>query len=302
MSAAAADRVGVRLPPGAALRDLGEHAWDIAQPERVYQLVHPDLPADFPALRALHASAQQLPTPLDRFVGREREMRDLTKALAEHRLVTVTGPGGSGKTRLAVQVAREQADTSSTDEDGEALVVFVDLAPLSDPALLPERLAAALGGGRRTADGVHRDGVRRPGYSVLVIADNCEHLPTAGRLVGDLLAHAVGVRVLATSREPLRVPGEQEFDRCRCPTRPMKPTGPRYWRRQRCGCSRTVRRRPIPPSSSRTPTRLRWPRSVAGWTGCRWRSSCAHRGCARLVPARCWRSWPARCTCWRSLA
>jgi predicted ATPase/class 3 adenylate cyclase len=218
VSGAAAGRVGARLPAGAALRDLGEHRLrDIAEPERLYQLVHPDLPGDFPALRALHASARQLPMSLDSFVGREREMRDLTKALAGHRLVTVTGPGGSGKTRLAVQVAREQADTSPSDEDGDALVVFVDLSPLSDPGLLPERFAAALGvrlqPDRPMAEAV---GPALAGRRVLLVVDNCEHLPTAGRLVGDLLAHAAGVRVLATSREPLRVPGEQEF-----PLRPL---------------------------------------------------------------------------------
>jgi predicted ATPase/class 3 adenylate cyclase len=218
VSAAAAGRLGARLPAGVALRDLGEHRLrDIAEPERLYQLVHPDLPTGFPALRALHAWARQLPVPLDSFVGREPELRDLAKALAEHRLVTVTGPGGSGKTRLAVQVAREQADTSSSEQDGDQLIAFVDLAPLSDPGLLPERLAAGLGvrlqPDRPMAEAI---GSALGGRGVLLVADNCEQLPTVGQMVGDLLVHAAGVRVLATSREPLRVPGEQEF-----PLRPL---------------------------------------------------------------------------------
>jgi predicted ATPase/class 3 adenylate cyclase len=218
VSAAAAARVGSCLPAGAVLRDLGEHRLrDIAQAERVYQLVHPDLPADFPALRALHASAQQLPLPLDSFVGRESEIRDLTKALAGHRLVTVTGPGGSGKTRLAVQVVRELADTSSSEPDDNDRIVFVDLSPLSDPGLLPERVATALGVRLQPDQPMGEAiGVGLAGRRVLLVADNCEHLPTAGRLVGELLMHAAGLRLLATSREPLRVAGEQEF-----PLRPL---------------------------------------------------------------------------------
>jgi len=211
LSEAVAVLVADRLPADGWLRDLGQHRLrDMAEPERLFQLQHPDLAAEFPALRALHATGHQLPLQLDSFVGRERELAEVPKMLDSHRLVTLTGPGGSGKTRLSLQVAAELA--SEGWDEGAGQVVFVDLAPLADPALLAERLAAALGV-RTSPDAPVADtiAVVLAGRRVLLVADNCEHLPTAGRVLADLVMQAGGVRVLATSREPLRVRGEQEY-------------------------------------------------------------------------------------------
>jgi class 3 adenylate cyclase len=131
--------VGV-LPAGAALRDLGEHRLaDLVRPERVFQLLHPDLPADFPPPRSPDALPHNLPVQLTALVGRERELADLRRLLAGTRLLTLTGTGGCGKTRLALQAA---ADALGDHPDG---VWLADLAPLSDPALVQQTAGAALG-------------------------------------------------------------------------------------------------------------------------------------------------------------
>jgi predicted ATPase/class 3 adenylate cyclase len=208
VSTAVATAAGERLPSGGSLRDLGKHRLrDFDEPERLFQLEHPELPSEFPALRALHASGHQLPMQLDSFIGRELELAAVVKLLGSHRLVTLTGPGGSGKTRLALHAAAQLA----VDEE-EGQVVFVDLVPVSDPAMLAERFAAALGV-RTTPETPIAEtvSVALAGRPVLLVADNCEHLPDAGPVLADLLAQAAGVRVLATSREPLRVRGEQEY-------------------------------------------------------------------------------------------
>jgi class 3 adenylate cyclase len=189
VSAAVAEAVATRLPDAVSLLDLGEHRLrDIVGSHRIFQVRHPDLQARFPALRALHAARPQLPVWLDSFVGREREIVELTKLTSSHRLVTITGPGGSGKTRLAVELVRGLSDGPG-DEDGE--VRFVDLAALSDPALLEERLAAALGVPLRPdATMAETMVLTLAGRGLLLVADNCEHLPTAGPVLHDLLAAA----------------------------------------------------------------------------------------------------------------
>ncbi len=121
------------------MRDLGAHRLrDLARPEQVYQLCHADLPDDFPALRSLSALPNNLPVQLTSFVGREAEIAEVRELLGRSRLLTLTGAGGSGKTRLALQVA---AETLDDHPDG---VWWVDLAPISDPALVASEVASAL--------------------------------------------------------------------------------------------------------------------------------------------------------------
>ena len=136
------------LPDGASLRDLGEHRLkDLQRPEHLFQVVLPDLPADFPPLRTLDAVPHNLPLQLTSFVGRERELAEVAGLLGTQRLLTLTGPGGTGKTRLALQAAAEAIEGYP---DG---VWFVDLAPLADAALVPDAALAAVGARGRTGPG-----------------------------------------------------------------------------------------------------------------------------------------------------
>lgn len=128
------------LPDGVRLRDLGEHRLkDLSRPERLYQLVIEGLRADFPALKSLEARPNNLPLQLTSFVGREKQVTKAVELVAEHRLVTLTGPGGTGKTRLALQTAAEVLPRFA---DG---AFFVDLAPLADPAQVSAALAQVIG-------------------------------------------------------------------------------------------------------------------------------------------------------------
>lgn len=134
------DLVRDHLPAGAGFKDLGEHRLrDLERPEHVFQLFHPDLPADFPALRSLEALPNNLPQQLTSFVGRETEIAQVKRLLTSTRLLTLTGPGGSGKTRLSLQVA---ADILEGYGEG---VWQVELAPLADAALVPQAVAQVLG-------------------------------------------------------------------------------------------------------------------------------------------------------------
>ena len=193
------------LPAGASMLDLGSHRLkDLERAERIYQVVHPDLEADFPPLRSLDAYRHNLPLQPSSFIGRQREMAEVKRALTEHRLLTLTGAGGSGKTRLALQAAAEVVDGY---RDG---VWLVDMAPLADPQLLLPSVMHSLGGreepGRPLADTLKA--FLRTKH-LLLILDNCEHLVApAASLASSILAECPDVRVLATSREPLRIAGE----------------------------------------------------------------------------------------------
>jgi predicted ATPase/class 3 adenylate cyclase len=196
------------LPEGASLRDLGSHRLkDLGEPEHVHQLVHPDLRAEFPALKSLDAHPHNLPLQLSSFVGREAEVTDVGRLLGQHRLVTLLGPGGIGKTRLALQAAAEALDSSS---DG---VFFVDLAPVRDPELVPGAIATSLGLRELPGQSISATVVEHLGLKhVLLVLDNLEQLlPAVARSVAELLAAGPHVRLLATSRAPLRVRGEQEY-------------------------------------------------------------------------------------------
>jgi predicted ATPase/DNA-binding CsgD family transcriptional regulator len=195
-----------RLPEGAWLTDLGTHALrDLPRPERVVQLCHPDLVNEFPPLRVTKATvSQRLPAQFTSFVGRNGELTRVQELLADHRLVTVTGAGGAGKTRLAVQVAGQLAGEFSGG------TWYVDLAPITDPALVPTTAARALGlpdqPGRSTMDTLTRFIADR---QMLVVLDNCEHLLDAcAALMVALLEACPGLTLLATSREPIGVAGE----------------------------------------------------------------------------------------------
>ncbi len=194
------------LPEGAWLTDLGTHPLrDLPRPERVAQLCHPDLVNEFPPLRVSGTFvSQHLPVQLTSFVGRQAEMKRLRESVSGNRLVTLTGAGGVGKTRLAVQITAQL-----TGEFGDG-VGYVDLAPITDPELVPVTVARALGlldqPGRSTIDTVLRFVRDR---QMLVVLDNCEHLLDAcAELIAALLGGAPGLTVLATSREPIGVAGE----------------------------------------------------------------------------------------------
>jgi hypothetical protein len=128
------------LPPGASLIDLGQHRLpDISELEHVFQLAHPDLEKDFPPLKSLNNFRQNLPVQLTSFVGRGRERETVATLIGDHRVVTLIGSGGSGKTRLAIQVGADQFGNFSNG------VRFADLAPLSDPTLVVDTIASAIG-------------------------------------------------------------------------------------------------------------------------------------------------------------
>jgi predicted ATPase/class 3 adenylate cyclase/DNA-binding CsgD family transcriptional regulator len=198
-----------RLPADAWLTDLGTHPLrDLPRPERVVQLCHPDLVNEFAPLRTSKAiAATNLPAQLTSFVGRDGELTQLRELLLDNRVVTLTGAGGAGKTRLAVQVAAQMAGEFGRFPDG---VWYVDLAPLTDPDLVAVTVARALGlpdqPGRSTMDTVLRFVRDR---QMLVVLDNCEHLLDASaELVVALLSEAGRLTVLATSREAIGVAGE----------------------------------------------------------------------------------------------
>jgi predicted ATPase/class 3 adenylate cyclase len=193
--------------PEAAFRDLGEHRLkDLERLEHLFQLVASGMETEFPPLRSLDALRDSLPAQLSSFVGRAREKQQLLQLVDAARLVTLTGPGGTGKTRLSIEVA---AAVAGRFPDG---VVFVPLATITDPALLIPTLAGALG---------LREAPSRPvrdvliahikERSILLVLDNFEQLIAAAQTVGELLAAAPRVSMIVTTREPLWIAGEQEF-------------------------------------------------------------------------------------------
>jgi len=201
--------LGHNLPAGVGLRDLGEHRLkDLTEPQRLFQLVIPGLPAEFPPLRTIGLRPDDLPTSLTRFIGRRRELAQACTLLQreEVRLVTLTGPGGTGKTRLALEVARGLVRAFP---DG---VVFVGLAAVQDPGLVLPTIAQALG--IREAPGqpplenlAAQVGDRR----LLLVLDNFEQVLPAAAMVVELLVACPRLRVLVTSRAALRVSGEHTF-------------------------------------------------------------------------------------------
>jgi predicted ATPase/class 3 adenylate cyclase len=204
-SRAVHDLVVDRLPHGSTLVDLGTHRLrDLGRSEHVYGLSHPDLPGAFQPLRSLDALPNNLPDQLTTFVGRVRELEEVTGLLASGRLVTLTGAGGCGKTRLAAQAA---AETLERSPDG---TWWVELAPLTNPDGVDQALAESLAvrplPGQSSLDAAI---ARLAGARALIVLDNCEHLlPACGEVTEAVLRACPEVTVLATSRAPLGVPGE----------------------------------------------------------------------------------------------
>jgi predicted ATPase/class 3 adenylate cyclase len=201
--------LGDRLPAGAALRDLGKHRLrDLLEPERVTQVVVDGLPDRFPPLQSLERHPTNLPVQPNELIGRDRELLALRRLMLDQgaRLVTLTGPGGTGKTRLALQAA---ADLLDAFEDGAFLV---DLAPLTTHDLVLPAIASVLGV-RETGGLSLRESLSAylAGQRLLLVLDNFEHLIGAAADVADLLASGEGWAVLATSRAPLRLKAEREF-------------------------------------------------------------------------------------------
>ncbi|MGN6699971.1 MAG: ATP-binding protein, partial [Thermomicrobiales bacterium] len=209
LSQATAALVADALPPDTALKDLGDHYLrDYPQPERLWQLTIAGLPADFPPPRARAAGPLNLPVPPTPLVGREREVAAVSALLRAPaaRLVTLTGPGGVGKTRLGLLVAAGLADDF---RDG---VAFVPLAAVSDPALVVPAIAAALG---------VREVVGQPlaatlaaflrARRLLLLLDNVEQVLPAAAALADLLAACPAVTLLVTSRAALRIAAEREY-------------------------------------------------------------------------------------------
>jgi predicted ATPase/class 3 adenylate cyclase len=206
VSQATADLVRDDLRDGIALLDLGEHRLrDLSRPERIFQIVHPDLARDFPRLASLESFGGNLPVQLTSFVGRDDDVARIVAMLDESSLVTLTGTGGVGKTRLAVQVAAEMVERFG---DG---AWFCELAAVDDGEAMAQAVAATLGC------------LQRPGLSLaesiveyvklrelLVVLDNCEHLlDEASDLAAAVVRSCPHVRVIATSREALDVAGER---------------------------------------------------------------------------------------------
>jgi predicted ATPase/class 3 adenylate cyclase len=201
--------LGGDLPSGVGLRDLGEHGLkDLPRPQRLVQLIIPGMTADFPALRTVGSRPTNLPAQLTRFVGRRREVAAVRELLerSEVRLLTLSGPGGTGKTRLAVRVAAELIEAFP---DG---MVFVGLAPITDSELVLPAIAQALG--VREAAGrslLHSLAERVGDARHLLVVDNFEQVLAAAPVVVDLLAACPRLTALVTSRAALQVTGEHTY-------------------------------------------------------------------------------------------
>ncbi len=196
------------VPPGVELRDLGKHRLkDLSEPEAIFQVVAEGLQTEFPSLRTLDAIPNNLPRLLTSFVGRDNELEEALRLLEISRLLTLTGPGGTGKTRLALQVA---AEIASEFPDG---VFFVDLAPVTDVEALPSRILETLGfpASTRQESPRMRLATQLTGKELLVLLDNFEQLLDGAPLVLEMLRSSHGIKILVTSRAPLRVSGEQEM-------------------------------------------------------------------------------------------
>ena len=220
LSRAAHDLVADRLPVGAALVDCGVHRLrDLGRPEHVFALVHVALPDDQRPLRWLDSLPNNLPAQLTSFVGRVRELEEVGRTLGETRLLTLTGAGGSGKTRLALQAA---ADALERFPDG---AWWVDLSPVTDPGLVGDAVAAAIG--VRASVGISALQVscaHLAGRRVLIVLDNCEHvLEDAAAVATTLISACAEVSVLATSRARLGVGGETDW---RVPSLSLPPRVP----------------------------------------------------------------------------
>ncbi|TFG69441.1 MAG: hypothetical protein E4H24_00540 [Thermomicrobiales bacterium] len=201
---------------GVRLLDLGEHRLkDLSAPVRIRQVVADGLTSDFPPIRSLDAHPNNLPTQLTTFVGRDPELAEVTRLLATSRLLTLTGPGGTGKTRLSLQLAGQASDAFPEG------VFFVPLEPVRDPMLIAPRIAGVVG----VAEGSTQPIVDSltdwlHDKRVLLVLDNFEQVVAGAPIVADLLRAAPSLKVIVTSRAALHVSGEQEYPVPGLPTPP----------------------------------------------------------------------------------
>jgi predicted ATPase len=195
------------LPEGIGFRDLGEHRLrDLPDPEHLYQVLAEGLPDEFPALKTADGRPNNLPTPLTTFVGRERELEDLKEILGTARMVTLTGPGGTGKTRLSIQAAHHLLPDF---EDG---AYFVPLAAITEPSLVAPTISEVLG--VREAAGkapVEQLAEHLRDRELLLVLDNLEQIVEAASDIALLLSKTERLRILTTTREPLGITGEREY-------------------------------------------------------------------------------------------
>ena len=200
ISEATAQLVQDDLSGEISLRELGSHRLkDLQRPEQIFQLIHPDLPADFPELKSLDAQPHNLPVQLTSFVGRDQEIEEVSGLLATSRLVTLAGAGGSGKTRLSQEIG------ASIIEDYPGGVWFIGLAALSDPKMLRPHVADVFSVGEDALHGFLQE------KTLLLILDNCEHVIVDAASLVQWLLSCPGVSVIATSREALNLAGERTF-------------------------------------------------------------------------------------------
>jgi len=208
LSGATRELVRDALPANSDLLDLGEKRLkDLLRPERLYQLNASGLPTTFPPLKSLDLFPNNLPIQLTTFIGRENEIAEVKQELNEHRLVTLTGSGGTGKTRLSLQVAVELLDHFDHG------VWFVELAPLADPELIPQTILSAIGISEqqsKTPLEILKEYLHEK--KTLIVLDNCEHLIEASAKVANTLLNAAPeLKILASSREALGVKGELSY-------------------------------------------------------------------------------------------
>ena len=205
LSNACAALIRDQMPDGISLRDMQESRLKgILNPEHLWQVIAPDLQQDFPPLSSLNTISNNLPLQMTSFIGREKEVGQIKDAIHQNRLVTLTGSGGTGKTRLSLRVAEEILESF---KDG---AWFIELAPVSSPALVTGTVANVLGVREETGRSLNTtltDWLKD--REILIILDNCEHLIEACAQFAEAVLHnTLKVRLLASSREALGIPGE----------------------------------------------------------------------------------------------
>ena len=287
------------LPAGAGLADLGVHYLkDLGRPERIFQLTGAGLQGEFPPPRSLGnpAMLNNLPAQLATFIGRGREAAEVRGLVESSRLVTLTGAGGAGKTRLGLQVAADLLDGTG---DG---VWLVELAAVTDGDSVAAAIAAALRivmqPGRPVLE-VLVDALAP--QDVLIVVDNCEHLIGGCATAAEaIVRRCPRVHLLATSREPLGIGGEVIYrvPSLSLPAPPAATAAPAPAPAPR-PLSLPMRSRCSPTGPGRTASSchstgrpgLWWCRCAGGWTGCRWRSSWPRPGCGRCRWPSCMAGW-----------
>jgi class 3 adenylate cyclase len=299
LSGASAALVADQLPEGAALMDLGAHRLkDLGRPEELFQLVHPALLHDFPPLATPDRRPNNLPTQASTFIGRDTELREIRASIEREsvRLLTLTGPGGTGKTRLALRVAADEIDRFDHG------VFFIDLSAIRDTQAVLAGIARTVGL-TETADRSLLPELERQLHHqrVLLVLDNFEQVMSAAPMAVELLSGCPRLKLLVTSREALHVRGEQLYavpplspcprqDVSRPPLRSLPGTRP-------FSCSSSAPRRSGPTSTSPTRTRQPLPTSACVLTACRWRSSWPQLGSICSHPRSCAADWVAGWPC-----